>query len=184
MQPIRIVRKVVLATALSLSGFAYGQSVDPTFDAEFIKGDAERALAEMEDYRTRLAEMQKELEKNQNTELGVECVQGNLQRVETLVTVAKRALGDLKTTLYSDDFQGEQKKAKSDFEYRKIVTARAKAKELYAEADICVGGDGADQDQAEVTVTSGEITESEQPSSMAEGMEVVGTDPPNTSPFE
>ena len=116
MQPIRMFRKVVLVATLSMSGIAYGQSVDPTFDAEFIKGDAERALAEMEDYRDRLAEMQKDLEKNQNTELGVECVQGNLQRVQTLVTVAQRALGDLKTTLYSDDFQGEQKKAKSDFE--------------------------------------------------------------------
>ena len=56
--------------------------------------------------------------------------------------------------------------------------------QLYAEAVSCVGGSAGGQEQAEVSWTAEGLKETEDTNPMTDNIEVVGVDPPNTSPFE
>jgi len=140
--------------------------------------EAGAALEKMRNYQVKVERLKEIVDKEGDYEKGVNCVQAAQQRVDTLIAVAARAEDALKVALVS----GQRERA--EHEFRKISVARAKVQQLFAEADACVGGTSGGQDQADVSWTAEGLSESEDTVPLTEGIDVVGVDPPNTSPFE
>ena len=183
-QTSRFARISLITLGLALSGAVIAQdrgssgtTSEITSDRQMID-DAADALTKMQDYSGRVLRLKEVVDREGDLEKGVICVQAAQQRVDTLIAVAKRAEADLKAALAS----GQRERA--EHEYRKIAVARAKVQQLYAEADACVGGSSTGQDQAEVSWTAEGLKEAEETDSSTEALDVVGVDPPNTSPFE
>jgi hypothetical protein len=74
---------------------------------------------------------------------------------------------------------------RAEHEFRKIAIALSKVRQFVAEAEACVGQGGAVDGDTDVTVDVQGITDD---SDDTEGTdtdgEIIGDDPPNTSPFE
>ncbi len=166
-----------IGVAQDRTGSATASTSQVTSDRQMID-DAVEALSKMQDYRSKVERLKDIVDREGDYEKGVNCVQAAQQRVDTLIAVATRAEGSLKESLAS----GQRQRA--EHEYRKIAVARAKVQQLYAEADACVGGSSGGQDQAEVSWTAEGLKETEDTNPLTDGADVVGIDPPNTSPFE
>ena len=165
---------------LLFSGPALAQS-GPLSDEQVsqMKTEVNDALRSMKANRDKIAKLGDAVEKEGDYEKAVNCVQSAKQRVDTLIAVADRSKDALMIAI-TDGGQRDR----AQHEYRKIAVARAKVQQLYAEADACVGGGSSAEDDADVAVTGDEETEQDETESVTEGIEVVGVDPPNTSPFE
>jgi len=181
----RLARISAITLGLAVSVTAYAQDTSATTsgtsqvttDRQMIE-DASKALAKMQEYSAKVERLKEVVDREGDYEKGVNCVQAAQQRVDTLIAVATRAEGALKESLA----QGQRQRA--DHEFRKIAVASAKVLQLFAEADACVGGSSGGQDQAEVSWTAEGLKETEDTNPLTDNIQVVGIDPPNTSPFE
>ena len=139
--------------------------------------DVGQKISEIEEYQQDVVRIRDSVSREGDFEVD-DCVGRMERRINTLANVATVAESNLSSALSA----GQRERA--EHEYRKIAVARSMVEQFFREAEVCVGGDATDQDQADVSWTSEGLSDVDDSESSTEGLDVVGVDPPNTSPFE
>ena len=147
-----------------------------TDERQMLRDVAEK-ISEIEGYQQDVVRLRESAAREGDFEID-DCVGRMERRINTLATVASGARQNM------DQALSEEQPERAEHEYRKIAVARSMVEQFYREAEVCVGGDAADQEQADVSWTSEGLTDVDDTESVTNGIDVVGVDPPNTSPFE
>jgi hypothetical protein len=107
------------------------------------------------------------------------CLESRLSYVRALLMVTERANGAMKES------QASGMPDRAEHEFRKMAVAVSKVRQFMAEAEACLGEGGTTPGTTELDVNDGAGLEEEDPTApLVDDSEVVGVDPPNTSPFE
>jgi len=140
----------------------------------FVRG----ALEEMVNGVKSIGKMVEQARREQDEDK-LTCLQSRLSYVRALLMVSERANGAMR------EARAEGLTTRSEHEFRKIAVAISKARQFLAEAEACLGEGGATPGTTELDVDdpSG-LAEDDDTTPMDDYFTVVGTDPPNTSPFE
>ena len=139
---------------------------------------ASEAITEMDDAVKQTEKLQEQVTREGDEDI-IQCVRIKLASIKALADVSERA-NDSMTDALAD---GNDERA--EHEFRKIAIALSKVRQFVAEAEACVGQGGAVDGDTDVTVDVQGITDD---TDDTEGTdtdgEIIGDDPPNTSPFE
>lgn len=145
-----------------------------TSSKEMIQG-AKDALSEMNSADAEVAKDLESAEKSGDADTA-ECIRIQRSKIAALIAVSARAQSDMNAALAS----GQD--ARADHEYRKIKVALVKVRQFRAEALACQGEGAVADGQTEITVDS-DLDDSDDTDGLGLSDGVVGTDPPNTTPF-
>lgn len=139
---------------------------------------ASEAIAEMDDAVKRTEKIQEQVTRDGDEDI-IQCVRIKLASIKALTDVSERANNSMTDALADGNDE------RAEHEFRKIAIALSKVRQFVAEAEACVGQGGSVDGDTDVTVDVQGITDD---SDDTEGTdtdgEIIGDDPPNTSPFE
>jgi hypothetical protein len=132
----------------------------------------------MDDAVKRTEKIQEQVTRDGDEDI-IQCVRIKLASIKALTDVSERANNSMTDALADGNDE------RAEHEFRKIAIALSKVRQFVAEAEACVGQGGSVDGDTDVTVDVQGITDD---SDDTEGTdtdgEIIGDDPPNTSPFE
>lgn len=167
-----LVGLVFVAPAGAQQGPPTGSPV-VTIDPRVKLAEAKAAIDEMTGIEQQISELYAKAEKEGDPAQS-QCVYKQLVSVRALLEVSKGAAQSMQQAL------AEGEDARADYEHRKIKVALSKATDKQAEASACFGEGGQGDVQVSVDTEGGE----ELIEGIEDGNTDIGTDPPNTTPFE
>ncbi len=157
-----------------LDEMALGAKASPQAMEGFVRG----ALEEMVTGVKAMGKMVEQARREEDQEK-LACLQSRLSYVRALLMVSERANGAMK------EAQASGLSTRAEHEFRKVAVAVSKVRQFLAEAEACLGEEGNTPGTTELDVDdpSG-LADEDDTVPLDDYFTVVGTDPPNTSPFE
>ena len=163
------------AHAQSLGGDV---AVSSGMSAKEMVNYANESLQEMEDARSDVEKLLQAAEKTGDADV-IDCVAVRARNIRALMDVSKLAKAAMNEALADGDSQ------LAEHEVRKIAVARSKVKQFLVEAEACLGDAVASSGTTELL--PGETDEDAGGDDDTDPLvddDIIGTDPPNVTPFE
>ena len=149
------------------------RSADPREMAQYVRSALEEMMGGLKDV-SRLSDQAR----REGDDEMVQCVQARLSNIRALLMVSERANGAMK------EFAGTSQVQRVEHEFRKVVVSLAKVRQFTAEAEACMGDSGKTLGTSEVQVTQAGLTTGDDSQALDDYFTVVGTEPPDVSPFQ
>ena len=108
----------------------------------------------------------------------LQCLNSKLTSIRALLQVSETAQAAMRDALAAGEIE------RADHELRKIAVARTKTRQLRAEAEQCVSGEGPlKSGETQVTVETAELEDESELEEVPYDPFDIGNDPPEASPF-
>lgn len=134
--------------------------------------EAQQALRDIRDISDYVGELLTGVKEGEQP-VQVKCLNKKVASLKTLTEITESA------SLSMQESMAEGNDGRADHEYRKVGVALSKAKQLRAEAEACLGEDGAPETTIEVNES-----ETEGSDDVDSGNTDIGSDPPDVSPYQ
>lgn len=150
-----------------------GSTVTDKEKAEFVNTAIDEMSSVVKSVSKQLEDAEKE-----GDDLKIQCLSKKLASIQALTEVSGDARDKMEKAIQSGDSAGAQ------HEFRKVAVALSKVRQFKAEADACVGGSNTTPGVTDVNVSVDGLTGTDDTELMGDSDVDIGSQPPNTSPFQ